>query len=464
MKKECFGFYTKDWCGGLITTLLLLYSLQSFSQEKTRILFLLDASLSMKNEWKGGSKWDVARTALADIADSISISPNCEMGLRVFGHLYPEPDKNCHDSKLEVRIDTGNARLIKRKLDEIKPKGITPLVYSIEKAVPDFGGSVAKNIIIIITDGEDACNRDPCSVALLLQKNNILLKPFIIGMALQAKNVEEMNCMGKLYNTNSATEFSEVLKTVVTESVAQTSLQVNLNDQRGQPTESDVNMTFYDLETGLPKYNFYHSMNARGVPDTMVVSPMFRYKLQIHTIPPVMVDSISLRRNVHNTISVKVPQGYLNFALQGTISKTAAVERIKCLVHQPGDIETVNIQSMNSREKYLCGTYDLEILTLPRTFIKGVKVEQSKTTDVMVPSPGILTINKGFEAYGAIFIVEDGRMKKIYELHIKDRQETIALQPGHYKMVYRSKFARTIHTSVDKEFDIASGGSLSLKL
>lgn len=464
MKKEFFGFYTKDWCGGLITTLLLLYSLQSFSQEKTRILFLLDASLSMKNEWKGGSKWDVARTALADIADSISISPNCEMGLRVFGHLYPEPDKNCHDSKLEVRIDTGNARLIKRKLDEIKPKGITPLVYSIEKAVPDFGGSVAKNIIIIITDGEDACNRDPCSVALLLQKNNILLKPFIIGMALQAKNVEEMNCMGKLYNTNSATEFSEVLKTVVTESVAQTSLQVNLNDQRGQPTESDVNMTFYDLETGLPKYNFYHSMNARGVPDTMVVSPMFRYKLQIHTIPPVMVDSISLRRNVHNTISVKVPQGYLNFALQGTISKTAAVERIKCLVHQPGDIETVNIQSMNSREKYLCGTYDLEILTLPRTFIKGVKVEQSKTTDVMVPSPGILTINKGFEAYGAIFIVEDGRMKKIYELHIKDRQETIALQPGHYKMVYRSKFARTIHTSVDKEFDIASGGSLSLKL
>lgn len=464
MKKEFFGFYTKDWCGGLITTLLLLYSLQSFSQEKTRILFLLDASLSMKNEWKGGSKWDVARTALADIADSISITPNCEMGLRVFGHLYPEPDKNCHDSKLEVRIDTGNARLIKRKLDEIKPKGITPLVYSIEKAVPDFGGSVAKNIIIIITDGEDACNRDPCSVALLLQKNNILLKPFIIGMALQAKNVEEMNCMGKLYNTNSATEFSEVLKTVVTESVAQTSLQVNLNDQRGQPTESDVNMTFYDLETGLPKYNFYHSMNARGVPDTMVVSPMFRYKLQIHTIPPVMVDSISLRRNVHNTISVKVPQGYLNFALQGTISKTAAVERIKCLVHQPGDIETVNIQSMNSREKYLCGTYDLEILTLPRTFIKGVKVEQSKTTDVMVPSPGILTINKGFEAYGAIFIVEDGRMKKIYELHIKDRQETIALQPGRYRMVYRSKFARTIHTSVDKEFDIASGGSLSLKL
>ena len=464
MKKEFSGLSVKVCRVGCVITLLLLCTAHSFSQERTRILFLLDASLSMKNEWKGGSKWDVARTALADIADSISQIPNCEMGLRVFGHLYPEPDKNCHDSRLEVRIDTGNAKAIKRKLDEIRPKGITPLVYSMEKAVPDFAGVPAKNIIIIITDGEDACNRDPCSIAMLLQKNNILLRPFIIGMALQTKNVTDMNCMGKLYNTNSASEFSEVLKTVVTESVAKTSLQVNLNDQNSQPTESDVNMTFYDLETNQPKYNFYHSMNARGLPDTLIVSPMFRYRLQVHTIPPILIDSIALRKNIHNTIQVKAPQGYLNFMLQGTISKSAAVERIKCLVHLPGSIETIHVQNMNSLEKYLCGTYNLEVLTLPRTFIKGVKIEQSKTTDVLIPSPGILTINKGFEAYGGIFTVEEGRMKKIYELHVKDRQETIALQPGHYRIVYRSKFARTIHTSVDKEFDIASGGSLSLKL
>ena len=43
-------------------------------------------------------------------------------------------------------------------------------------------------------------------------------------------------------------------------------------------------------------------------------------------------------------------------------------------------------------------------------------------------------------------------------------QETLALQPGKYRIVYRSKLARTIHTTVDKEFEITSGGSLSLKL
>ncbi|MES2621651.1 MAG: VWA domain-containing protein [Bacteroidota bacterium] len=441
-----------------------LVSVVCHSQERTRILFLLDASLSMKNEWKGGSKWEIAKSSLSDIADSLSLMPNVEMGVRVFGHLYQEPDKNCHDSRLEIRIDSNNVKSIRRKLEEIRPKGITPLVYSIEKAVADFGGVSAKNIIIVITDGEDACNRDPCSVVPTLQKNNIFLRPFVIGMSLQSKTFQEMLCMGKLFNTNSSAEFSLTLREVVTESISVTTLQVNLNDINGKPTETNVNMTFYDAETGSAKYNFYHTMNARGLPDTMTISPAMNYKLQIHTIPPIIQDNVTLKKNRHNVISINAPQGYLNFTLQGIISKSAAIERIKCLLHKSGETQLVNVQAMNSKEKYLVGKYDLEILTLPRTIVKNIEIEQNKTTEVLIPSPGVLTINKAFECYGGIFIVEKGKMKKIYELHLKDRQETIAIQPGKYRIVYRSKNARTIHTSVDKEFEITSGGSLSLKL
>lgn len=447
-----------------LSVVCCLLSVVCYSQENIRILFLLDASLSMKNEWKGGTKWEIAKTALSEIADSISQMPNVEMGVRVFGHLYQEPDKNCHDSRLEVRIDTNNLKVLKRKFEEIRPKGITPLVYSIEKAVGDFGGISGRNIIIVITDGEDACNRDPCSVVATLQKANILLRPFIIGMSLQAKSFQEMLCMGKLLNTNSSAEFSAALKDVVSESTAKTSLQVNLNDINGKPSESNVNMTFYDLETGLPKYNFYHSMNARGFPDTLIISPAMKYKLQIHTIPPIILDSVVLKKNKHNIVNISAPQGYLNFTLQGLISKSAAIERIKCLLHKPDETQTLNVQQMNSKEKYLTGAYDLEVLTLPRTIVKNIKIDQSKTTEVQIPSPGILTLNKSFESYGGIFIIENGKMKKIYELHLKDKQETIAIQPGKYRVVYRSKNARTIHTSVDKEFEITSGGSLSLKL
>ena len=434
-----------------------------FAQERTRILFVLDASLSMQSHWKGGNKWEVACHSLNEIADSIGQIPHIEMGLRVLGHMFPQPDMNCHDSRLEVPIDSNNVARIKKKLEEIHPKGITPLVYAIEKAPEDFAGVPAKNVLIVITDGEDACDRDACGVSLMLQKNNIILRPFIIGMSLDAESNQSLSCAGKLVNTNNATEFSAALKDAVMDAISKTTLQINLNDQNGKPTETDVNMSFYDTETGMVRYNLYHSLNPRGLPDTLNISPMFKYKQQVHTIPPVYADVV-LRKNTHTVINISAPQGYLNFTLQGTISKVAAVERIKCLLHRAGQLETLNVQRINTKTKYLTGTYDLEVTTLPRLTVKNVKIDQSKTTDVQIPAPGILTLNKGFEAYGAIFVVEDGKMKKIYDLRLKDRQETLALQPGKYRLVYRSKNARTIHTTVDKEFDITSGGSLSLKL
>ena len=447
----------------LITSLIWGANLRPVSaQERTRILFVLDASLSMQSHWKGGTKWETACNALGEIADSLSQIPHIEIGLRVLGDIYPEPDMNCKDSRLEVPIDSNNVKRIKKKLEDIHPKGITPLVYAIEHTPGDFGDVPAKNILIVITDGEDACDRDACGVSAMLQKNNIILRPFIIGMTLDDQSVKSLSCAGKLVNTHTAEEFSTALKSAVIDAISKTTLQINLNDKDGKPTETDVNMSFYDAATGQLKYNLYHSLNSRGLPDTLSLAPTYKYKLQVHTIPPVFAD-VELQKNKHTVVNISAPQGYLHFTLQGNISKTT-VEHIKCLLHHPGDWKTLNVQRVNSQEKYLTGTYDLEVTTLPRLLVKGVKVDQSKTTDVEIPAPGLVTLNKDFEVYGSIFIVEDNKMKKIYDLRVKDRQETLALQPGKYRLVYRSKNARTIHTTVDKEFEITTGGSLSLKL
>lgn len=433
--------------------------------QRTRVLFLLDASFSMRKGWDESNKWQVATTTLQSLADSFSTFQNVEMGLRIFGHLFDEGEHNCKDSRLEIPIGLDFSNRLSSKLRSIKPKGITPIAYSIEKAALDFGEvNTGKNILILITDGEEACEGDPCKVSIALQKNNIVLKPFVIGMSLSKTGVDNFNCIGKTVNTNSAKEFREQLKRLVEEAISKTTLQINLNDAFQNATETDVNMSFYDAETGILKYNFYHSLNAKGLPDTITISPLFKYNIQVHTIPNIKVENVLLEKNRHNIIEVNAAQGFLHFKLQGAISKSAAVDRIKCLVHPIKEAITLHSQKINSKEKYLVGKYELEILTLPRIYIESVKIDQSKTTTVEIPAPGILTINKSYEYFGAILLQEGKNTTKLYDLQPSLKQETIALQPGKYHLVYRSKFAKTIHTTVDKEFEIISGGSVGLKL
>jgi Ca-activated chloride channel family protein len=445
----------------LITTICLWQNV--VCQQPIRILFLLDASLSMRNKWTDNTKWQTAVDALSMVADSISCVENVQFGLRVFGHLYPEPDKNCKDTRLEVAIDSNNVTRFKRKLNEIRPKGITPIFYSIEKCASDFGNVQARNILILITDGEEACDGDPCAASFMLQKNNVILRPFVIGMALHPTSVEKLDCMGKLFNAKTSDEFANHLYKTVFEAIAKTTLQINLNDIAGKPTETNVNMTFYDAETGLAKFNFYHSLNSRGLPDTLVLPPDFTYNLQIHTRPPVFKQSIVLTKNRHNVINLNAPQGYLNFKLKNGESK-GALDKISCVIHESGKTMILNAQKLNTTEKYLVGNYRLEILTIPRIMLDDVRIDQSKTTDVIIPTPGILTINKSTDMVGAIFMIEKGAMNKIYELSSGQKQEVVAIQPGKYLILYRSKNSRTIHTSVEKEIEITSGGSLSLRL
>jgi hypothetical protein len=93
--------------------------------------------------------------------------------------------------------------------------------------------------------------------------------------------------------------------------------------------------------------------------------------------------------------------------------------------------------------------------------LTNVKIDQSKTTEVLIPAPGLLVLQKNSEVMGSILSLEKGQLLKVYDLKIKDKIENIALQPGKYRVVYRAKFSRSIHTSVDKEIEITNSAQLS---
>jgi Ca-activated chloride channel family protein len=372
---------------------------------------------------------------------------------------------NCTDTKLEVPFASHNAQGIKSALNSLRPQGITPIAYSLEQCANDFPTDLrARNIIVLVTDGEESCSGDPCEVSLRLQQKHIFLRPFIIGLNLNPEETQKMECIGNYFNVENPEALRKVMTTVINRVLSSSTVQVNLLDNKDRPLETDVNMTFYDGATGIYRYNFYHTITNHGEPDTMQIDPVPQYNLTIHTTPPIERDHLSFPAHQLDTINIPASQGFLKIVLEGKAINQNLNDKIKVLVRKAGTEETIQVLNLNETLKYLSGNYDLEVLTLPRMQLKNVAVTQSTTTTIQIPVPGVLSLTKSFAGIGSVMMMENNELVKIYQLNENLSNELIGLQPGNYSLIYRSKFSKRTIETMEKKFQIKSGETSSVKL
>lgn len=448
--------------------LLFSFSSSLFAQEKevpqNRILFVFDGSQSMFGHWESGMKIDIAKQMLNELLDSLKNVENLDLAFRAYGHQSPfisGRQRDCKDTKLEVPFNGGGAWEIKRALDKIQPKGTTPIAYSLEQSAKDFPPCVnCRNMIILITDGIEECYGDPCAVSLALQSKGIVLKPFVIGIGLDLELIDRFKCIGSYFNANTERSLKDVLNVVISQALNPTSVQVNLMDSYGEPNETDVNMTFYDANSGNMTYNLIHTMNHRGLPDTLSIDPLASYRMKVHTVPSVIKDSIELSPGIHNIIAIDAPQGDLVMKVQGKHD----YENLQAIVRKSGEMNTLNVQRINDKQRYLVGNYDLEILTLPRMYVSNVNVAQSTTTTVEIPQPGMAHIMRKNKGVGDVFIKEGIGLNWLYSLDPNLTSESIPLQPGDYKVVFRPIGSKRAFYTLERDFTIFSGKSKLVEL
>lgn len=429
----------------------------------TRILFIFDDSYSMYGGWNTGIKIEVAQKLMGEFLDSLKNTKNLEIALRCYGHQTPfRPTRNCEDSKLEVPFGPvlSNAKLVKERINKLTPTGTTPIAYSLEQCAADFPvDDKVRNVVILITDGIEECNGDPCAVSKALQSKNIFLRPFVIGIGLNVEFADVFGCMGKFYDVSNEANFKNVMRLVMTEALSQTTVQVNLNNINKKPTETDVTMTFYEQSTGKIKYDYLHTLNHRGNPDTLVLDPDLTYKIVVHTIPEVVKENVTIEKGKHNIIPIDAPQGFLNVQLVGT----SPSKNINYVVRQNKNSKTLNVQEIGKTEKYIVGKYDIEILTIPRIIMENVEIKQSTTNTIKIPAAGQLQIVKGTEGYGSIYIEEGNKLTWVYNISSSTQNEVIYLQPGKYRAEYRLRSQLESEKTVESKFTIESSKSISIK-
>jgi Ca-activated chloride channel family protein len=415
----------------------------------------------MYGRWQSDMKLHIAQRILGRVLDSLKHVNNLELALRLYGHQKPFPPQDCDDTRLEVPFAPNNIAEIKNRLSTINPKGTTPIAYALSEARHDFPAcDHCRNIIVLITDGIEECDGDPCEVSRMLQQQGITLKPFVIGIGTDFS--QSLDCVGNFYPASSENDFNNALKVVIRQVLNATSAQVNLLDLSHRPTETNVNMTFQDHVSHKILHNYIHTFNSKGLPDTLALDPLITYDITVHTIPPIRRDSVTIVAGRHNIIAFDAAQGVLSLQVGGN---WRTLKNLQAIVRKHGSTETLNVQNFGATQQYLTGNYDLEVLTLPRLYIDSVVIRQSHTTLIEIPQPGILALRRYTDGYGSLLVERNNELELIYTLpQSKDQTENLLLLPGDYRIVYRSKWADKSLYTIEERFRITSGKTTEIKL
>lgn len=186
---------------------------ENFSSESgERILFIMDFSNSMTESLDGSTKLNHMVETMKQILPKIN--PDTWVGLRIYGHRMGfTPMEACRASTLVSPILKNNASYVEQSLLKAKPRGMTPITYSLKQAIKyDFMGFSGKKHIILLTDGGENCDESPCTFVMNLIKIRRDVSIDVIAFNVNdSEDLQQLECTalvtsGKFYNPRTAAE------------------------------------------------------------------------------------------------------------------------------------------------------------------------------------------------------------------------------------------------------------------
>jgi hypothetical protein len=215
------------------------------AQQTVNIQLVLDASGSMAEEIGGETKIVAARRALEQVIAQLPDSaPNINVGFRVYGHLGDNSEVgravSCQSTELLVPVQGINKDLLRQQVNAFEPTGWTPITLALQKAAEDLRpGDNIKNIIIMVTDGIETCEGDPCAAAKALRESQAEVRIDVVGFGTTPEEDRSLRCIadnagGTYTNVQSGDVLVQSLQQLMAATVRRSYLRVVLVGPDGQ--------------------------------------------------------------------------------------------------------------------------------------------------------------------------------------------------------------------------------------
>lgn len=183
-----------------------------------RVEIVLDVSGSMRASAGDLTRMQAAQRAVRATVEAID--PGSNVALRLYGHRLPSEPKgpSCQDSELVIPFGPLDRQRFVAAVEAARPLGQTPLAYSLERAVEDFGDlGDEPAAVILVSDGEESCGGDPARVACAFRERGLELTVHTVGFDVGASAREQLQavarCTGGEYrDARDAGELAESLR------------------------------------------------------------------------------------------------------------------------------------------------------------------------------------------------------------------------------------------------------------
>ncbi|MEQ8598333.1 MAG: VWA domain-containing protein [Devosia sp.] len=156
------------------------------------VMIVYDGSNSMWGQIDGIAKIETAREVMADLIETWPQSTN--LGLTAYGHRR---EGDCGDIELMIPPGPVDVNSFLATVNGITPRGKTPLTDAVVEAAETLSFRDNPATVVLISDGIESCQADPCSIAAELEQQGIAFTTHVIGFDVAREDQRQLSCIAE---------------------------------------------------------------------------------------------------------------------------------------------------------------------------------------------------------------------------------------------------------------------------